>query len=222
MDPGRAESLQPVATTVRDSVAGLRSLLVDVFPPSLRSAGLASTLHDLASGASGHGAVVVADIDAEVAEAAPEEQQEVMFRIAQEALRNALRHAEAGRITLRLAADPDGAGRNGAAVLEVADDGRGFDGRGSDGSGAAGGGQPEVRVVALTSFSDRRRVTDVLAAGAIGYLLKDSRPEEPHRPRITRPTSTLVVLAWLVMRGRAERDALDAQLAPRGGPGAAR
>ncbi len=38
--------------------------------------------------------------------------------------------------------------------------------------------QPDVRVVALTSFSDRQRVTDVLAAGAIGYLLKDSRPEE--------------------------------------------
>jgi len=38
--------------------------------------------------------------------------------------------------------------------------------------------QPEIRVVALTSFSDRQRVTDVLAAGAIGYLLKDSRPDD--------------------------------------------
>ena len=37
---------------------------------------------------------------------------------------------------------------------------------------------PETRVVALTSFSDRRRVTDVLAAGATGYLLKDSRPDD--------------------------------------------
>jgi DNA-binding NarL/FixJ family response regulator len=38
--------------------------------------------------------------------------------------------------------------------------------------------QPGTRVVALTSFSDRQRVTGVLAAGAIGYLLKDSRPED--------------------------------------------
>jgi DNA-binding NarL/FixJ family response regulator len=38
--------------------------------------------------------------------------------------------------------------------------------------------QPQARVVALTSFSDRQRVNDVLAAGAIGYLLKDSRPED--------------------------------------------
>ena len=38
--------------------------------------------------------------------------------------------------------------------------------------------QPTVRVIALTSYSDRQRVTDVLAAGAIGYLLKDSSPDE--------------------------------------------
>jgi signal transduction histidine kinase len=141
-DDGRAESLESVAATVRDSVAGLRSLLVDIYPPSLRSAGLASALHDLASGASGHGAVVVADVDAAVADAAPEKQQEVMFRIAQEALRNALRHAEAGHITLRLAAGPDG-----AAVLEVTDDGRGFDGRGFHGRGAAGEGHFGLRLM---------------------------------------------------------------------------
>ena len=37
---------------------------------------------------------------------------------------------------------------------------------------------PEVKVVALTSFSDRRRVSDALAAGAVGYLLKDCAPDE--------------------------------------------
>jgi DNA-binding NarL/FixJ family response regulator len=37
---------------------------------------------------------------------------------------------------------------------------------------------PRTRVVALTSFSDRQRVTDVLAAGATGYVLKDSRPDD--------------------------------------------
>jgi DNA-binding NarL/FixJ family response regulator len=34
------------------------------------------------------------------------------------------------------------------------------------------------RVVVLTSFSDRRRITEALDSGAVGYLLKDSEPEE--------------------------------------------
>lgn len=46
-DNARADSLRSVAATVRDSVAGLRSLLVDIYPPSLRDAGLASALDDL-------------------------------------------------------------------------------------------------------------------------------------------------------------------------------
>lgn len=38
--------------------------------------------------------------------------------------------------------------------------------------------QPEVKVVVLTSFSDNQRVNDALAAGAVGYLLKDCEPAE--------------------------------------------
>lgn len=38
--------------------------------------------------------------------------------------------------------------------------------------------QPDVRVVVLTSFSDRDRVSDALAAGAVGYLLKDCDPSD--------------------------------------------
>jgi DNA-binding NarL/FixJ family response regulator len=34
------------------------------------------------------------------------------------------------------------------------------------------------RVVVLTSFSDRRRITEALDSGAVGYLLKDSDPDE--------------------------------------------
>jgi len=38
--------------------------------------------------------------------------------------------------------------------------------------------QSEVKVVVLTSFADRGRVSDALAAGAVGYLLKDCEPAE--------------------------------------------
>jgi DNA-binding NarL/FixJ family response regulator len=34
------------------------------------------------------------------------------------------------------------------------------------------------RVVVLTSFSDRRRITAALDSGAVGYMLKDAEPDE--------------------------------------------
>ena len=37
---------------------------------------------------------------------------------------------------------------------------------------------PSTRVLVLTSFSDRTRIMDALSAGADGYLLKHSDPEE--------------------------------------------
>jgi DNA-binding NarL/FixJ family response regulator len=37
---------------------------------------------------------------------------------------------------------------------------------------------PDTRVIALTSFADKEKVSDMLASGAVGYLLKDSEPAE--------------------------------------------
>jgi DNA-binding NarL/FixJ family response regulator len=64
---------------------------------------------------------------------------------------------------------------------------------------------PHVRVLVLSSYVDRSDVLEALDAGAIGYLLKDSRPEElllgiraaldhgsPLAPRAARE----VVTAW--------------------------
>lgn len=45
----------------------------------------------------------------------------VLYRVAQEALRNAVRHGEAHQVNVRLRAEKD------AAVLEIVDDGHGFD-----------------------------------------------------------------------------------------------
>ncbi len=38
--------------------------------------------------------------------------------------------------------------------------------------------QPEVRILALTSFAGDDKVFPAIKAGALGYLLKDSGPEE--------------------------------------------
>jgi DNA-binding NarL/FixJ family response regulator len=39
-------------------------------------------------------------------------------------------------------------------------------------------GAPGIQILVLTSFSDHARVADALAAGAIGYLLKDADPAD--------------------------------------------
>jgi signal transduction histidine kinase len=117
-----ADSLHTVADTVRDSIAGLRSLLVDIYPPSLRTSGLAVALQDLARTTGASEATVVTDIDAETADGLVVPAQEAAFRIAQEGLRNAVRHATASRVILRLRQTDVGWSR-----LEIIDDGRGFD-----------------------------------------------------------------------------------------------
>lgn len=50
-----------------------------------------------------------------------DDQQLVVYRVAQEALNNAARHSEARRVDVRLRREPSG-----GVVLEVSDDGRGF------------------------------------------------------------------------------------------------
>ena len=99
---------------------------------------------------------MIADIDAEAADAVPESQQEVMFRIAQEALRNAVRHADAGHITLCLAPDDPG-----GILLEIHDDGRGF-----DGATAAGEGHFGLRLMADAARHGAGRLSLLSAPGA--------------------------------------------------------
>ncbi|MDT4913923.1 MAG: two-component system, NarL family, sensor kinase [Pseudonocardiales bacterium] len=121
-DESLAAGLRTVAGTVRDSIAGLRSLLVDIYPPSLHTSGLAVALRDLARSANGTDTEIVVDVDAQVADSLPAAAQEATFRVAQEALRNAIRHSGGTRVSLRLGAvDEDW------AALDVVDNGHGFD-----------------------------------------------------------------------------------------------
>jgi two-component system NarL family sensor kinase len=118
-DGGPRRALQEGATKTRDSVRALRTLLVDIYPPNLHQAGLASALEDLAMTYSARGLTTAADLapDVQLSEAG----ERLLFRCAQETLRNAAKHAKASRATLSLRRDGE------RIVMEICDDGCGFD-----------------------------------------------------------------------------------------------
>jgi signal transduction histidine kinase len=106
------------ATEARRTVRELRTLLVDIYPPTLHRSGLQAALADLLDGIRSGGCEARLDAPPELA--LPQESEALLFRVAQEALRNVRRHAGAGRVHVTLTATAD------RAALEVEDDGRGF------------------------------------------------------------------------------------------------
>ena len=111
--------LDAAETTVRGTVQSLRALLVDIYPPALDRAGLASGLEDLAAGARTRGVPVSVVVDPRVELTA--EGERLVFRVAREAIANATKHGDGAPIAVGLADE------GGHAVLTVHDDGPGFD-----------------------------------------------------------------------------------------------
>jgi two-component system NarL family sensor kinase len=119
--PELAEMLTTAAGTVRASIQGLRSLLVDIYPPSLTSAGLVPVLTDLTGVLAARNIATHLSLAEDAAARLPPARQQLVFRIARECLRNATRHASARNVEVCLF-------RHGhSTVLEINDDGTGFD-----------------------------------------------------------------------------------------------
>ena len=120
-DPPRAkEPLDYVLSLAEAGIAEMRALIFELRPESLAQEGLAAALGKQAAAARARFGL---QVDAEVGEepALPLEAKTALYRIAQEALHNTLKHAQASRVTLRLAQE------DARVELEVADDGKGFD-----------------------------------------------------------------------------------------------
>jgi len=120
-DPGLAGDLRGLAGAVRGNIRVLRSLLVDIYPPSLASAGLAAALSDLAQTAAARGISVQLDVEDTEDLRLGQDQERLVYRVAQECLRNSATHAPHSTVTVRLGHD------EGQVVLDVLDDGPGFD-----------------------------------------------------------------------------------------------
>jgi two-component system NarL family sensor kinase len=120
LPPPAAALLDRSATQVQASIKSLRTLLVDIYPPKLAEAGLDSVLTDLLAGVSARGVATSCDTD-ELGGAVPEPIAALLYRVAQEALRNVVTHAHASSVHLRAASN------HASVMLEVVDDGVGFD-----------------------------------------------------------------------------------------------
>jgi len=110
--------LRRSAEATRQTMRELRTLLVGIYPPNLHSVGLRAALSDALIGVRAQGIETV--LDATDSPALRPGVEALLFRAAQEALRNVVEHAEASAVHVRLFVDPSN------AVLVVEDNGRGF------------------------------------------------------------------------------------------------
>ncbi len=115
------DELRQLSGTVRSSMRALRSLLVDIYPPSLTGSGLGAALTDLAQTARGRGVTITTDIVEADDLPLDRDGQRLVHRVAQECLRNVAKHAAPCTASLALRAE------GGDVVLEIVDDGPGFD-----------------------------------------------------------------------------------------------
>jgi len=152
-DAAAGEQLERVQELARGAMEELRAVVFELRPASLEAEGLGQVLRkhvEVLRRVSGSAIELRVAAPPALGPAAAGQ----VFRIAQEALQNALRHAAAGRIEVRLG---NGGGR---LALSVTDDGRGFD---VSAPGVRG------RRLGLTSMEER-------AVELGGVLAIESRP----------------------------------------------
>jgi PAS domain S-box-containing protein len=136
-DPERAaELLELGLEQARAGIADLRDLAAGIHPAILTNRGLDAAVEALADGLP-----VQVDVRAELPERLPEAVEASAYFFISEALTNVVKHAHAGRASVRLVADAD------RVVIEITDDGDG--GVTLDGTRGSGLGGLADRIAAL-------------------------------------------------------------------------
>jgi ligand-binding sensor domain-containing protein/signal transduction histidine kinase len=120
--------LREVRRLNRGALAEMRALLLELRPAALVEVGLGELLRQLSEAVSGRtGIVVQATVEGQCA--LPADVHVALYRIAQEALNNVAKHAQATQVAVHLdclSAD-GGDGQGGGIELRIRDDGCGFD-----------------------------------------------------------------------------------------------
>lgn len=143
LSAGRAEiatdNLQELRNMAREAMLDMRMLIFELHPPTLEEEGLASALQIRLEAVEARSGIQT-EIQVEGDTRMPLAVEEELYRIAQEALNNAIKHARAQQVIVRLHANSD------YFCLEVQDDGRGFDPAAAKQSGGLGLRSIEERV----------------------------------------------------------------------------
>ena len=101
----------------------MRALIFELRPESLEREGVVAALEKQAATLEARHEIEI-DVDLCDEPDAPLETKEVLYRIAQEALHNIIKHARASNAQIKMGADFD------RVTLEISDDGIGFDAKG--------------------------------------------------------------------------------------------
>jgi two-component system NarL family sensor kinase len=118
-DSRASAALRASMSTLRQGVRDLRTLLVEIHPPSLESAGLEAALSDLLSPLQADGIATELHVDDRATTGSNGDA--LVYRVAREALRNTQKYAEADSVRVEVTRpEPD------TTRLVVADDGKGF------------------------------------------------------------------------------------------------
>ena len=147
-----ASVVRNVIDRLRGTVRDLRALLVDLHPPNLAAAGLEAAVRDLVSPLTAQGVDVDLRIDGR--DRLDAETEALVYRVAQEAVRNVIAYADAGAVSVVVEVVDS------TATLVVADDGRGF--------------RPEVREQRRTEGHVGLSLVEELASQAGGTLTIES------------------------------------------------
>jgi signal transduction histidine kinase len=123
LDKDRAEEVDRILQGCQDLIGEVRGISHGLYPPLLESVGLAAAVREMAGRLVSPVPIRVECSPAVETLRWPIEVEIALFRIAQEALGNAIRHSRATRIKVALEY------RRRTAVLSIRDDGVGFDPR---------------------------------------------------------------------------------------------
>ena len=162
-DPERVQAeIEVVAQLGAEAHAELRAVIDGLTPPDLQAGGLTESLSRYVVLAGRAHGIPVTFTAAELPALSPRTEA-ALYRVAQEALHNALRHSRAGTISVRLARTAR------RVTLEVGDDGHGF--------------TPEAPTGGVGLASMRQRATDVggaltIKSGASGTLVRMTVPAQ--------------------------------------------